>query len=738
MHSMQGMIFPEAIMIARWLKPKVMLLENVVGLRQHEHYGFLIRTIQHVGYKVLWSGVTDLNLQCPIKRPRWLAILVRVDDDSIQELPMQLMSAISATNPILYKSVVYDDLIDYAILGISNEVRNILSKPQFAPGFKRQRVAPEAVFASRCYTGWQVLPCFLASYGSQHNMVSDTEDRTCLTHLAVIGDSAPRYWHPLEVCLHHQAHGFILLPRHVQEGWKAMGNQIATPHAAMLIHNALRMLLPDSWSHTMDDILTRMHESRIDTSNMHIQNTPAGIWISKQANRAPTLTEQQQQNITQLLHEYGSSFMPAGKWWDIDGFHDMHTGHTIPSQDISQVTIGSQTHEVTDEVPATLPMPIYLAVLIEREVGHSTAWALSDVQPTCLAQLWRGLMGVAPSEVDPDQEDDTHVVKLVPSSNRTAQEETQRLTACWLEGSLLIQATTQDRHVLGQLREHVVQQDFYDAFGLMDETLKTHRCFFCCDFLIRYMTSCTEVPLILAAFQLVTVNFVYDVKADHWKICIRGDPVEVATLVTFYSHAIHPDDLLRLGRTYAIHSSEGETTICYIPVDSRAPIPPLALEQVLSVAATRSLMGKLQSENPREITLKWYGRPLWHGCVDSSTTAEMLEALLQVSLAPFSAFGQQRLIVLGKRFLGKLCDFPWGNSDRPLCIHLVEEMCGGGGPTTHGSKNHHRQQVKNSIASTLLEQGVELSWVHENVDQMITKVGIARVVPVASQPRSNP
>jgi hypothetical protein len=62
-------------------------------------------------------------------------------------------------------------------------------------------------------------------------------------------------------------------------------------------------------------------------------------------------------------------------------------------------------------------------------------------------------------------------------------------------------------------------------------------------------------------------------------------------------------------------------------------------------------------------------------------------------------------------------------------------MCGGAGPTA--TKTQLKQQVRNAIASWMLENNIELSWINNNLEKIIDEIGIKRFVPVIQQPSSN-
>ena len=59
-------------------------------------------------------------------------------------------------------------------------------------------------------------------------------------------------------------------------------------------------------------------------------------------------------------------------------------------------------------------------------------------------------------------------------------------------------------------------------------------------------------------------------------------------------------------------------------------------------------------------------------------------------------------------------------------------MLGGAGPTA--TKTQLKQQVRNSVAAWMLEKGIELTWVHQHIEQCIDDIGVKRFVPVINQP----
>eukprot|EP00438_Fugacium_kawagutii_P006175 Skav207463 [mRNA] locus=scaffold3545:320845:326083:+ [translate_table: standard] len=656
-----GMIFPETLLLGRWLKPQIILIENVAGVVQHDHYQQLIHTIQHIGYKVFWSGTVELSHMCPVKRPRWLAMLVRIGDESIQQVPLQLVAAAQMMNPIMYKSVLYYQHVDLESLRITDDIKRILSNPAYAPYNKKRKHSPSEVFEDRCHSGWGTLPCFSASYGNQHNMVGDA-GRQCLSHVAKIGGGVPRHWHPIEVLFHHLALGTTLLPSQNLEGWKAMGNQIAVPHAGMLLHNALRLLKDVEWSHEWATVLSSFQDARISTENAFIQTSGAGFWVCKQHEHDTVLTPQQITNMCTFLREHGASFMPAGFWWDIDGTHPLVLDAADDDDsDMSQVTVLQVTQE--DELPTMLPMP----------------------------------------------------VKAIP---------------CLKENNLILLPAEYDEH-FSQRFHDLLNVELFDAYGPLPSTRMAKHCGGCQDFLIRHLTLEEDPAILLAAFHSVVVTYDYEVMHDSWNIHIQGDRLPTGTLINFFANSLHPEDMDRLGRSLNIERTNQGATLSFRPKDNKLAMPPNAWTHIMCAALTRAVFASMSVTTPCPVKLKWEGHVIFDGPLDWDLPASIIESILQITLSPATHFAQQRLVSLGKRFMTKLGDLVIPGKTQRIMIAAIQEMWGGAGPTS--AKCQHRQQTKNAVAACLLEQGVELSWVHSNVDRMIDTVGIAAVAPAIGE-----
>ena len=73
--SFEGLLFAESIALCKLFQPKVVIVEQVSGFSQHPHKRWILKTVAHAGFRVLWSKTIGINPICPTHRPRWVAIL---------------------------------------------------------------------------------------------------------------------------------------------------------------------------------------------------------------------------------------------------------------------------------------------------------------------------------------------------------------------------------------------------------------------------------------------------------------------------------------------------------------------------------------------------------------------------------------------------------------------------------------------------------------------------------------
>lgn len=229
---------PKAFAAARFHQPPMLLFENVKGFRQHPQYPIFGQLLSWAGYQIFHEGVFELAEICPIRRPRYLAILVR-RDLTWENLPSwQPWKDFTFSTPLnfdCWSPTQPNEVEDYFP---SEATKNFYMSAELCPTRGDRPVSTHRVFQTRVPGLTVKQPVLMAKYGEQHLL-----DINLLLEKGLHGFFCPdqmtyRWWKPIELALMHlQPHDLILFrPR--EHAWHSLGNMIATPHAALLLLNA--------------------------------------------------------------------------------------------------------------------------------------------------------------------------------------------------------------------------------------------------------------------------------------------------------------------------------------------------------------------------------------------------------------------------------------------------------------------------------------------------------------------
>eukprot|EP00438_Fugacium_kawagutii_P001525 Skav207803 [mRNA] locus=scaffold381:49411:61915:+ [translate_table: standard] len=646
-HNLMGLLAAESILLSKWTQPDFLALENVLGMQKHPHFPELLRTIYMAGYQKVWSGPIDLASIAPVKRPRWLALFKKVGSPAINELSFQPWEHTNQHGPIQHGTVLFTDDVADPQLVITDKIRAIVSNPSLLPGRRSTRVTPKQAFDERCHNGWQILPCFLASYGQQHlfNDVSK-HDRGCLAHYARIGGAAARHWHPAEVALHHGLYGPLLLSDDFIESWEGLGNQIAVPHAAFLVVNVCQMLnkIPGDWN--LAEALVFFDQHKTTNKNLVIQHTDAGLWLSDSEH--DPLDTQAIQAVQDVIQRCGYGFLPTGRYSFVPNLNDEDTN----------MVLTLSMHPDTMQ-----PCNLFCALVRQSFI---------------LAPL--------------DEHTSLHTMK-------------------------------QDLHV----------HNLFDAFGEFPDGVEVAPKGGFTDFHIPHQLAIDPIVVIAAAFQATSIIFHKDADLDALTVQIQGEPAAIKTIVNLFTFAWDVSTLDALNKDLLVCTNDDHVKVSFQTKKDKGSFPPGIFAKMVAVAAFRSVIDTLKHVDGLQVRFKWLYRPLWEGSLHPELAIETLLMLIQYLLSPAAHFTPYRLVHLGKQACGGSLQDHVRSDGRLATFHLIAPQQGGtGGPPS--TKTQHRQQLKNSLATSLLEQGFELGWINNHLDKMIDAVGVRNVVPVASEP----
>jgi len=374
-------------------------------------------------------------------------------------------------------------------------------------------------------------------------------------------------------------------------------------------------------------------------------------------------------------------------------------------------------------ISPTLSFAITLRAIVHLPKGKVPFWIASDVTPRDLAYLWWTAGEVQISEGE---------CHIFPGKCIEKYHE-HNLVVFLADRRLTVYAHHDDKFYDFCARI-TASENIYDQFGPVTCSMKRNHDTMIMDQPVKHGRCNHDMPILLAAFQNCTEVYAYDISTDTWRCKLSGDLTSRQIVASLLATAIDKESLQGMGRFVSVKHAQ-DSAVEFGAAEAGASAPPNAFVTAFVVATARTMLDTLHSADGRMISIKWKARTLWSGKIDEHTTAEIIATVLLYALAPMTSFREVRLIVQGRQFCsGSIQQFAQ-TGEKPIKIHLAFEMCGGAGPTA--TKSQLKQQVRNSVASWMLENHIELSWINTNLEKIIEDIGVKRFVPVIQQPSSN-
>ena len=384
--------------------------------------------------------------------------------------------------------------------------------------------------------------------------------------------------------------------------------------------------------------------------------------------------------------------------------------------------------EHSPESVLSLPCCPTVPAVIKLGNQEHNFWIAADVAPQDLSALWHGNLTT--------QHTDT-AVYITPDANAGSVTLDHNMLVTMMDNQLTVFAF-EGTDLKSFCKDRCDRQVLYDQYGRIAKDQKFHDELLITPFPQKHCQSCKDALTLLAACHNCVITMQYVQPIDTIVVSFSGEQESRKIMAELYAGAIHQDTLDDLNRTcYVTHDPVMPTTqVHFAPADTGLPVPPAVIPRVLAIALTRRMMDTLMTTDGMLMQLKWESRPLWFGRIDQYATAEVVNAILQQSMAPMCKLKETRLVHRGKQFAsGFFHTCKQENAEDIIYTFLIAlEMSGGAGPAA--TKTQLRQQVRNGVAAWLLESGIELTWTHDNIEKILDDVGIKKLVPIVAQPAS--
>eukprot|EP00438_Fugacium_kawagutii_P027903 Skav231449 [mRNA] locus=scaffold1847:493235:495112:- [translate_table: standard] len=258
------------------IRPTLVLLEQVPGFCQHQHFGVIMDLLKLLGYDLVWRKVVDLSQQAQPARARWLGLAVRVQS-SLHLCPFQMWRNHDEWKPCRMH-LPQDHILE---LTPSNAALQVAGDFRFVKNpVRNMDRSHEAVLATRIYQDDQPLPTFMARYGTQHQFAEGyLQEKGYFGFFKAAADTHEgcRFFSPAEIAAIHGVWSKTFIPFTLQDAWLVYGNQIAIPHSLLLVTNACRFLGRDL---EVKDVFAFYHANKLNVTEAGLTPMPGGYMLA--------------------------------------------------------------------------------------------------------------------------------------------------------------------------------------------------------------------------------------------------------------------------------------------------------------------------------------------------------------------------------------------------------------------------------------------------------------------------
>jgi site-specific DNA-cytosine methylase len=719
----RGLAFAEAIGITKLLRPKVLIIEQVAGFPIHGDAKHIMQQIQAAGYRLHWSRIVDASEQCAATRFRWLCIALLMHDKHVRPVTFQTWQKRTCVTPHTVGSIITwtQHLLDE--LQVTGEALKIAKNPSMLPfSMKNMSHAVNTdTLSMRCHHGDAKLPTFMAQYGKQHHLPTHSlESKGYMGHFHRPANMPPRYWHPIEVGLHHVIPEGFVLPKNHEQGWLFTGNMITPAHAMLALANGINCIAQRYTALDVPTLIDAIWEQRLTASNSIIQFWGNTISIAKTDDC--TFQYEYMQRCADLVKKVEQFQFPEDLSWSPKwGFTTIQK-----DEEVSQLT--HIDAESSEEAMQNFH-PVQSACL-DTQDARQTFCVAAHFPTSDVAAVWGETFEA--SNLEQSETDRTgHAIRVAYSPNTHVVHDSSSVAVAFVDQGILTvykAEPAQDLHM--QAKQWFLPASAHDQFGPILPGQHVHPDILLFPHALDTSRITQPVTFSLAALKALShSNCYWDPTDCIFHMTGEGERIHAQTAMEFWTSLLSSQELMMMGLMVSGEFTSKGFHCQFTPSATTCPLPPQGFWNLLSIRATRRIFDELAHDSGLPFTMKWRSRTLWGGRLATDVTMAQLEGILEVTMFPAMCPAEPRMIHSGKRATGpmKVGEMQPAAHTDSIMVYIGHSLKGGG-------KEQSRTQVKNALASTLLENGFELTWVSTTVEDVMTKAGTTQAMYVAQMP----
>ena len=337
-----GKVLLEGMGLARVLRPAIILLENVKNFSKHQHYTDFCQVVHWCGYRFLHQAVVDAQERIPCVRPRWLAILERIEENHHPfNWPKWDIKKQNLLSWGCHMKSTQDEIDEFRI---PPDVVKKYMDPSYLP-VHAPYWAKNNLLNYRAVPLQNKMPVVMAAYGRQHELREDLlQSRGLFGHFTA-EECKFRWWKPIELALAHMQNAPMALLRPKENAWQIIGNCIIQHHALVSVYAAFDHVYGPI-SHSFEHVLTTLEENRMKPDTLQVKTDQFAWYLGPEQKTKAT------QKYVQLIAkemEWGTSKTVK---WPQNCFFDFEQG-CIPFDGHKS---SDECHIITPTCPFTDPV----------------------------------------------------------------------------------------------------------------------------------------------------------------------------------------------------------------------------------------------------------------------------------------------------------------------------------------------------------------------------------------------
>lgn len=258
-----------AIGLLRVFRPRLCLLENVKGFAEHPQFPLAVKLFSWAGYQFLHQGVFEASVHLPIKRPRFIALLARMEDDQ-RPFQWKHWGEGAPTNPKAWDAFFPTTPDEAVPFTPSPDAKRLYLDPALLP-LGAPESSKNSMLAYRIPDPTKKLPTMMAAYGEHHMIPTSLLRQKGLQGFFTSEHGSFRWFQPVEMALMHLQTEPLVLLKPAKLAWHSIGNSIVTVHSVLAIANLFAYHFQDFDPSHIPAIFEQMmkHRFRYRTVQLH-------------------------------------------------------------------------------------------------------------------------------------------------------------------------------------------------------------------------------------------------------------------------------------------------------------------------------------------------------------------------------------------------------------------------------------------------------------------------------------